>query len=234
MSTKKKVRLIVADDHPVYREGISVLLPQEKFSVTHACNGEDVIKLLKTKSYDIVLMDIRMSPINGFEATEIISKDFPKVKVIVLSMFDEDSYIIEMFNKGAKGYLMKTSGIHDILEAISTVLENKFYYPKKIPEHLSVKLKNLYTASSAENTHSNTHDEKLKEIIYLLCKELTSKEIASALNLSVRTIEEYRSEIMIQTQSKNIAGVFRYALKNGILDDEILQARLNRFIENKN
>lgn len=219
---KDTLDLILADDHPVFRHGLFTLLSTLPIigNIQQAANGKEVISLLESKPYDVVLMDIRMEPMNGIYTTELITKRF-KAKVIGLSMFGDRRYVLEMIRNGAVGYLLKNVEKEEIILALETIRAGGKYFSSQI-------LRMLDQNKAIEDTKPSLtpHEEKLREIMYLLCLEKSSREIGEILNLSRRTIDEYRQEISQITGSKNLAGVIKYALENDILEDEILKKKL--------
>ncbi|MBL0105194.1 MAG: response regulator transcription factor [Bacteroidetes bacterium] len=125
-----KLNLIVADDHPIFRDGICSVLRRQEFisKISQAGDGTEVIRLLELEHYDLVLLDIRMEPMNGFKTMEIIASRFKEVKVIALSMSSEDKYVREMINLGAVGYLLKNAGKKEIIQAIKSVVRGATYF----------------------------------------------------------------------------------------------------------
>src|SRR4051812_5194063 len=121
------IKIIIADDHPVFRDGLNGVLRRQDFiiKISQASDGTEVIRILEGENYDVVLMDINMKPMNGVQATEVIRKKFPDVKVIALSMFGEERYISEMISKGANGFLLKNSNKSEIIQAIKNVIKGK-------------------------------------------------------------------------------------------------------------
>ncbi len=219
---KETLDLILADDHPLFRHGLFSLLRSLPIirEIQQAANGKEVISLLEAKPFDVVLMDIRMKPLDGISTTELITKRFD-TKVIGLSMFGDRRYVQEMIRNGAVGYLLKNADKEEIIEALDTIRKGGTYYSSQVMQLLEQS-----KSISVKKQFLTTHEEKLREIMYLLCLEKSSKEIADILCLSKRTIDEYRQEISIITQSKNLAGVIKYALENEILEDEILKKKL--------
>jgi DNA-binding NarL/FixJ family response regulator len=162
-----------------------------------------------------VLTDIMMPGMDGIEATRIITKKYPQVGVIALSMFNDDKSIIDMLEAGAKGYLLKNANKTDIIDAINTVARGKAYYCSST----GVKLAQLIANSRFDPNIPGSRElftDKEKEIICLICKEYSNKEISELLHLSVRTIEGHRERIVLKTNAKNTAGIVVYAIRNNI------------------
>ena len=230
MSEISKIKVIVADDHPVYRKGIVSALKNTPFisKFTEAANGEEVLKHLENEHHDVILMDIRMAPMDGIQTTKLVSKKYPAVKVIVLSSYDDYSFVIASLTNGASGYLLKSADRQEIILAIKTVFSGKTYYANEVEL--------LVHQSTDRLLFESDSDEKLlsivyREIIFLICHELTNKEIANALFKSVRTIETYRAEILKLTNTQNGIGLFKFASKRGIMDDHSLRAKFHSIIK---
>jgi DNA-binding NarL/FixJ family response regulator len=218
------IKLIIADDHPIFRDGLNVVLKRHDFisKITQASDGLEVIRLLESEAYDVILMDIKMEPMNGVQATEIIRNRFPDVKIIALSMFGEERYINEMISKGASGYLLKNSDKTEIIQAIKSVIKGRTYFSKEVADFIVDKVVESKTGNSEAFKYS---EDRLREVIFLISHEKTSKEIAAFMNLSVRTIDECRIEVMKKTNSKSAVGVLKYAMQNGIFEDVILKGK---------
>ncbi len=211
------IRIILADDHEIFRDGFNVMLRKEP-SITlegEAANGKELLELTGKIRPDVILTDIKMPIIDGIEATRQITSLFPGINIIALSMFDDENLIIDMLEAGAKGYLLKSAHKTEIIEAIKAVYKDETYYCKST----STKLVQMI-AQSRFNPHTHSvkpeFTEKEIEIIKLICQEASNKEIASRLYLSVRTIEGYRERIQERIKAKNAAGIVIYAIKTGI------------------
>jgi len=218
------IKLIIADDHPVFRDGLYGVLKRQDFisKISQASDGTEVIRFLESENYDVVLMDIKMLPMNGVQATEIIRNRFPEVKIIALSMFGEERFINEMITKGASGYLLKNSNKSEIVQAIKSVDLGNTNIKKKKAEFIVDKLNGK---SNIEKENTAFMGERLREIIFLICHEKTSKEIAAMMKISHRTIDDCRGEIMKLTNSKSTIGVLKFAIQNGIMDDVLLKGK---------
>ena len=218
------IKLIIADDHPVFRDGLYGVLKRQDFisKISQASDGTEVIRFLESEKYDVVLMDIKMLPMNGVQATEIIRNRFPEVKIIALSMFGEERFINEMITKGASGYLLKNSNKSEIVQAIKSVVRGNSYFSEEVAEFIVDKLNGK---SNIEKENTAFMGERLREIIFLICHEKTSKEIAAMMKISHRTIDDCRGEIMKLTNSKSTIGVLKFAIQNGIMDDVLLKGK---------
>lgn len=209
-----RIQLIIADDHEVYRDGLKTLL--EKSSdlevIGEASNGKVLISLCHNKLPDIILTDIMMPEMDGIEATTLITRYFPTVRVIALSMFNQDHLILDMLNAGAMGYLIKNAHKTEILDAIGAVYHNTPYYCKST----SMKLARLIGGSQFGPKAKDKlyFSQKELDIIRHICEEKTSKEIGDELHLSARTVEEYRQRIRDKMFVKGTTGIVIYAIKN--------------------
>jgi DNA-binding NarL/FixJ family response regulator len=217
MDTSAGIKLLIADDHEIFRDGFKLML--SKFTdiilVGEAENGKQLIDLTETLLPDVIITDIKMPIMDGIEATKKITSLYPDIGIIGLSMFDEDDLIVDMLEAGAKGFLIKNAGKLEITEAIRTVYNQEPYYCKTT----SHKLTNMI-AKSKFNPYKKIDriefTEREKEIIGLICNELTNKEIADKLFLSSRTVEGHRLKILEKMNVKNTVGLVVYAIKNGL------------------
>ena len=211
------IRIVLADDHEIFRDGFRVMLKKQPNVelVGEAGDGEELIKLVKELQPDVVITDIKMPRLDGISATKILTKQFPHIGVISLSMFDEENLIIEMLEAGAKGYLLKNAHKNEIIAAVESVYKNQIYYCN----HTSRKLTKMIAESSFNPHHRIAKPEfsdKEISVIRFICQELSNREIALQLKLSVRTIEGYRERIQEKISARNAAGIVIYAIKNRI------------------
>ena len=211
------VKIVIADDHEIFRDGFKVMLKKqtEVEIVAEAENGRELVHLVSVHQPDVVITDIKMPLMDGVEATREIKKQWPHIEVIALSMFDEENLVVEMLEAGAKGYLLKNTHKAEVVQAVKAVYKHETYYCN----HTSNKLAQMI-AKSHFNPYKHVakpaFNEKEKEIIKLICQELSNKEIAAQLGLSTRTIEGYREKILEKIEAKNIAGLVIYAIKNNL------------------
>ncbi len=211
------IRVIIADDHEIFRDGFKVMLKKqtEVEIVAEAENGKELIELAKEHQPDVVITDVKMPQLDGIEATKQIKKDLPHIEIIALTMFDEENLVIDMLEAGAKGYLLKNTNKAEVVQAVKAVYKQETYYCNSTSNKLAQMI-----AKSRFNPYKSikkpSFNEKEIEIIRLICKELSNKEIASELGLSTRTIEGYREKILEKIEAKNIAGLVIYAIKHNI------------------
>jgi DNA-binding NarL/FixJ family response regulator len=215
----KPINLAIVDDHKIFRNGLKATLedcPDFKLLI-EASNGRELIGQLATHAPDVILMDIKMPEMDGMQTTAYIHQHFKEIKVLALSMHNEDKYIVDMMKVGASGYLLKNAEPEEIIEAIQTVYDKGFYFN----EHLSVTLiKQLVGPGnyidSAGPQQVDLNDREI-EVLKLVCQEHSNQEIADKIFLSVRTVEGYRARLFEKTGSKNLVGLVIFAIKKGII-----------------
>ena len=215
------IKVVLADDHEIFRDGMKLML--SKFpAITlagDASNGRELIQLVDAVKPDIVITDIKMPLMDGVEATKYITKHHPETGVIALSMFDEISLIVEMLEAGASGYLVKDCDKAEIKEAIERVYQKEQYYCR----HTGNKLMQVMARNAKKQDNKYTTpllSEKEKEIIQLICKQNTTKEIGEQLFMSPRTVEGYRLKILEKLEAKNTVGIVIAAIKYGLYTPE--------------
>lgn len=216
----KKISVIFADDHELMHYSINLILSMEEniHLAAEAYNGEQLIKLVELHNPDVVLIDVKMPVMDGIEATRIISKKYPHVGIIAISMFSEDHLIAGMLQAGASGYLMKNAKRTEILEAIHHAANNKSYFSKEVANKLAVSLQMPGAATRRHGLVSFTEKELM--VLVRICQQYSTKEIALQLNLSVRTIEGYRERLFEKTGKHNMAGLAVYAMQHSIYNPQ--------------
>jgi len=218
---KKQISLVIADDHEIFRDGLALMInKQDHLSlVGQAGNGRELIQLVNEKKPDIVITDIKMPFLDGIAATRLMLQQDPLLKIIALSMFDEEDLIVEMLEAGAKGYLLKNADKKEIQEAILTVNDGNIFYCKLT----STRLASLIVKSKFDPQKKKSSDlftEREKQIIELICLQHTAQEIGERLFLSKRTVEGYRTRILEKMEVKNTAGVVVFALRHNLIREE--------------
>lgn len=206
--------IILVDDHKLFREGLKLLLENLDYidNVYEAANGEEFLKLVEKQQPDIVFMDIEMPVMDGITATRQVLKLHPGLNIIALSMYGDENYYTPMINAGAKGFILKNSGIQDVETAIHNVISGNNYFSQEILNRL---LNGIRKKSKTKK--SNELTEREEEVLFHICKGLSNQEIADTLYLSKRTVDKHRENLLGKTNSKNTAGLVMYAVKNGIV-----------------
>ena len=222
MVTNQKIDLVITDDHKLFRKGLSSLLSDFEFigNIYEASNGIELLELLQTvdSKPDIILLDLQMPEMDGITANNELKRIFPDIKVIILTMEDDAQFILYMIKQGVNGYLMKDADPDELAAAIKSVIEKDFYFSDNISQLIYRNLNNKKKKSSGLFIQKFTPREI--QTLELICKEYTAAEIAEEMNLSVRTIEGYRSNLLDKSGAKNIAGLVVYALTNDLLNLE--------------
>ncbi len=214
---QKKISILIADDHLIYREGLKLMLSRDpnfwiKGEVT---NGKELLLRVKQLAPDIIITDIKMPFMDGIEATKKLCRTYPGIRIIALSSFSDDYLIIEMLEAGAHGFLVKGIGQDELLKAIRTVYHHKPYFSLEITEKISRIIAGKNT--NKKNIRHISLTEMEKNIVKLICKELTNKEIASRLSVGRRTVESYRIRIMDKLGARSVASIITYALRSGLM-----------------
>ena len=217
----EKIKLIIADDQILFLKGLRLLI--NTFDtielVAEATNGQELLDKIKTHSPDVVLIDLKMPVMDGIEATKRIKKYYPEVKIILLSMYNDESIINLVMSLGANGYLLKNEEPHILKEAIEAVVQKDFYFNEYTSRAL---LKGSQQPSSGKRSSILSEDFQLTkreiEILQLICQEYTSNEIANKLFISIRTVEGHRKSILSKTGVRNTAGLVMFAMKNNIIE----------------
>lgn len=213
------ISYIIADDHAIFRQGIKFSLNGfERLTCKgEAGNGEELLDILKSGLPDVILMDLKMPGIDGVAATKEVRKLYPGIKIIVLTMYDDEQYIIHMLDIGANAYLVKNTEPEEIARAIHSVHENEYYFSDMVSKTM---LKTLVNKKRISPRFANTValSERENEILKLICKEYTTAEIANQLFLSQRTIEGIRTSMLEKVGVRNTAGLVLYAVKAGLAE----------------
>ncbi len=214
------IKILLADDHKLIRDGLCLLIAGEKDMdvVADVDNGRDAVALAKRHGPDIVVMDINMPDLNGIDATKIILKENPDVKVIALSIHSTSRFVREMLKAGVSGYLVKHCAFEELAQAIRAVMKNKPYLSSQIIGRVM----DDYTGDFSSNKNSvfSRLTPREREILQLVAEGLTSEEIASRLFISVKTVSSHRRHIMKKLNLNSIAELIRYAISEGLVSQE--------------
>jgi DNA-binding NarL/FixJ family response regulator len=209
------ISIIIVDDHQLFRNGLRILLNAiPEFEVTgEASNGEEFLKMLKSTSADIALMDINMPELDGIEATRKGLRICPSINIIALSMYGEEEYYYKMVDAGVKGFLLKDSDISEVKEAILTVVRGGSYFSQELLYHVIQKIKHREHESKSANL-----SKREKEILFKICEGLSNQEIAETLFISKRTVDKHRANLLGKTNSKNTASLILFAIRNKLIE----------------
>lgn len=209
---------IIADDHKVFRQGLRYTLntdPQLK-CIGEAENGKQLLQLLASIQPDVILMDLKMPEMDGMEATKAIRQLYPDVKILVLTMYDDEQFVLHMLDMGVNGYLIKNADPDEIIKALYTVHENDYYFNDMVSRLMLRTIVNKKQVQ--QRTKENVQlSDKETEILRLICLEHTNAEIAEKVFLSQRTVEGIRSTLLEKIGVRNTAGLVMYAVKKGIV-----------------
>ena len=213
-----KIKIAIVDDHNLFRKGLrSLLEKREDFEISfEAENGKVLLQKLATTPCDVILLDLDMPVMNGFEALELIQLNYPNVKVLAITLHDDDVSIVRSIEHGANGFLAKNDSIELMHKAIIAVYEKDFFFTQKIRSALQKYKGKLFYPEMGNRMPNFTKKER--EVLSLICMDYTSKEIANKIGTSVRTIEWHRKNLIEKTQAKSTAGIVFYAVKNHMVD----------------
>jgi DNA-binding NarL/FixJ family response regulator len=216
------IRVIIADDHVLYRAGVKNALSSKKNIkvIAEADNGSHLLNLLKGIQPDVILLDIQMPIMDGIATLPEIKKLYPGIRVIMLTMMDDQSMITKLMELGANSYLTKTSDSEIIYEAIKTCYEQEFYFNSLTNKALLNNLRHKAPNSIKLQQEDATLSDKEITVLRLMCEEKSTREIAEAVDLSPRTIEAIRDKLKTKTGAKSTAGLIMFAVKNKLLEEE--------------
>jgi DNA-binding NarL/FixJ family response regulator len=215
------LRLLLADDHEIVRKGLRALLEAEPGwqVAAEAVDGRDAVEKAQQIKPDIAILDISMPSLNGLDATRQIVKGISQTKVLVLTMHDSDPLIQRVLEAGARGYLLKSDAARDLVAAVDALRRNKtFFTPKVAQLVLEGYLDKNPRGSSSPEGGSFRLTDRQREIVQLLAEGKSSKEVASALGLSVKTAETHRANIMRRLDCHSVTALVRYAIRNHIIE----------------
>lgn len=214
-----KIKIAIADDYKIYRDGLKVgLAADDRLEVImEADNGEDLMKALENVTPDVILMDLKMPIMDGMEATKAVRKKYPAMKVLVVTMYEDDKFIIHLMENGANGYLLKNAEPEEIKKSIYAVHENGYYFNDLVNKALLKKLvlKNNFKPSFNQNVELT---EREQQVLKLICEEKTAAEIGKEIFLSPRSVEGIRQRLIEKIGVRNTAGLVMFAIKNGLVD----------------
>lgn len=213
------IQIALVDDHALFRKGMAALLEDEESMqvIFEAESGEDLFEKLLHDKPQLILMDLEMPGMDGIEATERISKEYPEIKVIALTMHEDAKFISRLMEVGASAYLLKNSDMGEVEIAIRAVMENGFYFNDRVSKAMVGALMQKNRVQPTFNALDPLTNREI-EVLKLVCEELSSEEIADRIHLSPRTVEGYRRKLLEKTGARNLAGLVVYAVKHGFYE----------------
>ncbi|NLR68351.1 response regulator transcription factor [Chitinophaga varians] len=215
------IKVAIADDHKIFRSGvINTLVPYDNIRfVFEADDGLHLLQHMEQQQPDVILMDLKMPNMDGIEATIKVKEKYPDVKVIILTMYEDDNFIVHLVENGANAYLLKNADPEEIYEAICTTYEKGFYFNENVNLALLKKVlhKNKQQFKPTLKNEIQLNDRE-QEVLKLICQELTTQEISEQIFLSPRTVEGIRQKLLEKLNVKNSVGLVLYAFRNGLIE----------------
>ncbi|HYJ62563.1 MAG TPA: response regulator transcription factor [Parafilimonas sp.] len=215
----KPITIVIADDYKIYRDGLKLCLSADNNLqiLFEADNGEELMEALKTQQPEIIIMDLNMPLMDGMEATKQIRKKYEQIKILVITMYDNDKFIINLMENGAHGYLLKNAEPKEIIKAIYALHENGYYFNDLVNKALLKKLVMKNNLKPSFN-HNIELTEREQEVLKMICEEKTAVEIGKEIFLSPRSVEGIRTRLIEKVGVRNTAGLVMFAVKNGLAD----------------
>ena len=213
------IKVAIADDHKIFRKGVILSLrPYHNIKfVLEAENGEELIQGVESAMPDIVLMDLKMPVKDGIETTKYLNKHYPSIRILILTMYEDERFVGHLMDSGANGYLLKSTDPEEIKQGIMDVMRTGFYLNNFVNRVLIKK--NYAKQKFNPNLNSEvTISEREKEVLSLVCMEYTAQEIAQKMDISSRTVEAIKDRLMERFGVKNSVGLVFFAMKNSLID----------------
>ena len=211
-----KPKIIIVDDHLIFRQGLTSIITSENIAtvIGEASNGIEFMELISKMKPDIVLMDIDMPHMNGLDATEKAIKLIPELKIIVFSMFSDEEYYHKMIERGVKGFILKTSGINELENAIHEVMRGESYFSNELLRKI---ISNFEHKNNSKFTKKEMLSEREIEVLQQICLGLSTDEIGEKLFISPKTVKTHKSNLLAKTITKNTPALILFAIKNKII-----------------
>src|SRR4029079_2993237 len=218
-NTNQQIKVAIADDHKIFRDGIRMALKDKDYLkiIWEAEDGRDLVHKMLLKKPDVLLMDIRMPEVDGINAIGILRKEYEEVKIIVLTMYDDQEMISKMMEMGANAYLTKTTDPEEIYQAILTCMNDDFYFNDLVNKAVLLKLQHKKKVRQFYPNPVKLSEKEIK-ILKLIAEDKTTEEISKEVFLSPRTIETIRQNMKQKVGAKTIDGLVMYAMRNKLLE----------------
>ncbi len=218
---KRTIRIIVADDHQIVRQGLRILLEAEPDMevLAEADNGRKVLKMAHELLPDVIIMDLSMPELNGIEATRQILADAPGVRIIALSMHSDSLFVLNMIRAGASGYLLKDCALEELVKAIRTVVNHKTYLSPGVSD---IVIRDFVTGwQTTSSSAFSVLSAREREVLQLMAEGKTTNQIADGLCVSVKTVEAHRKQVMNKLGIHSVAELTKYAIRQGLTSLEV-------------
>ena len=215
-----KIKVLIADDHKIFRDGIRSILEKEKDLevVDEAANGKEVLEKLESSKVDVIILDIDIGKPTGIEITGIVVEKYPEVKVLILSMIGLHDFVIQALETGATGYILKNTGKDEVITAIRSVAKGDSYFSKEVS---SILVEQLHKPRSIRKRSEGIPlTAREIEVLQLIAQEFSNPEIAKKLFISIRTVDTHRRNLLEKLGLKNTAGLVKYAISKGLVKEE--------------
>ena len=215
-----KIRVMLADDHTVVREGLRVLLEaaEDIKVVGEADNGRQAVQMAKNLRPDVVVLDLVMPTLNGLEATRQIIKECPNTRVLILSSYSDDDRVQQLIEDGASGYLVKQTAANDLLKAIREAHKGNAYFSPAISKRLLESCRESFVKGRTIKRKANRLTTREAEVLQLIAEGYANKQIADELKISIKTVEKHRQQVMNKLNIHEVASLTRYAMSQGMIE----------------
>jgi DNA-binding NarL/FixJ family response regulator len=219
----EQIRVLLADDHMVVRQGLRALLETEQdiAVVGEAETGRQAVQLTKKLLPSVVVMDIAMPLLNGLEATRQIAKEVPSARVLVLSGYSDGEYVQQLTQAGAAGYMLKQTAAVDLIKAVRETKKGNAFFSPAISKRILDQCREAFTNGTPIGKRSDSLTSREAEVLQLIAEGAPNKQIAAELNISIKTVEKHRQQVMNKLNIHDIAGLTRYAMSRGIIESPV-------------
>lgn len=215
-----KIKVLIADDHTMVRQGLRMMLAgQSDIEVVgEASNGREAVQRAKELDPDVVVLDLSMPILNGLEATRQIVRDNPRIGVLVLTMHNNEEYVFQVLKSGAKGYIIKESGIDEMVRAVRAVYRHENYLDRRISKDVIEEYIRRAAHTDAAGSPKDILTPREREVLKLIAEGKSNKEIAQILDLSVKTVDVHRTNLMKKLDIHDVATLVKFAIKKGLIE----------------
>ncbi len=221
----KPINIMIIDDHELFRAGLKMLLEEEEGNLkvtAEAASAEEAFKLLEKLEFDVVLMDISLPEIDGLEATRLVKEIKPELKIIVLTMHDDEPYLLKALEAGASGYVLKEAASTELISAVKAVMEGDItIYPKMVKSLVHEALREKRDRNEGKRDYNGENEkltEREEEVLHYICRGYTNRETGEILHISVKTVEKHKEHIMQKLKLKKRHELINYAIEKGLLN----------------